>query len=48
MEERSVHRVVNLISDRDQGILNMSVDDARRLLLSDDPKAALAIRALAQ
>ena len=44
MEERAVHRVVNLILDQDQGILNMSVADARRLLLSDDATAVLAIR----
>ena len=41
--ERAVHRVVNLIPDEDQHVLNMTVDEARRRLLADDPVAALGI-----
>lgn len=44
MLDRALHRVVDLIRDEDQHILNMSVEDARRLLLADDPTAGLAIR----
>lgn len=44
MRERPVHRVVNLIRDDEQQILNMTVDEARRLLLSDDPAAILKVR----
>ena len=39
INERSVDGVVNLIPD-DQHILNMTVDEARRRLLADDPAAA--------
>jgi len=39
----AVHRVVNLISDSDQSILNMTVDDARNRMLSDDPASVLGI-----
>ena len=38
-----VHRVANLIPDEDQHILNMTVDEARRRLLADDPTAVLDI-----
>lgn len=31
--ERAIHRIVNLIPDEDQSILNMSVDEARQRLL---------------
>ncbi|MBI2401673.1 MAG: asparagine synthetase B family protein [Gemmatimonadetes bacterium] len=44
MPERPVHRVLNLIPDDQQHILNLSVEEARRLLLSPDPCAALEIR----
>ncbi len=44
MTDRPIHRVVNLISDADQQILNMSVAEARRLLLADDPGAVSRIR----
>ena len=44
IHERSVHRVENLIPDEDQHILNMTVDEARRRLLADDPAAVLDIR----
>ena len=40
---RAVHRVVTLVPDADQHILNMTVDEARRRLLSDDPTAVLDI-----
>ncbi len=43
MIERAVHRVVNLVPDGDQGILNMTVDEARQLLLSRDPTSLLQI-----
>ena len=39
----AVHRVVNLIPDSDQSILNMTVDDARNRMLSDDPASVLGI-----
>src|SRR5437764_1252659 len=39
----TIARVVNLIPDEDQHILNLAVDDARRLLLSDDPRDVLQI-----
>ena len=39
IDERSVDGVVNLIPD-DQHILDMTVDEARRRLLADDPAAA--------
>jgi asparagine synthase (glutamine-hydrolysing) len=39
----TIARVVNLISDGDQHILNLTVDDARRLLLSDEPRDVLQI-----
>ena len=39
----AVHRVVNLIPDADQSILNMSVDAARERIISGDPDAVLGI-----
>src|SRR4051812_1929082 len=39
----TVARVLNLIPDEDQQILNLSVEDARRLLLSGDPRDVLRI-----
>ena len=42
--ERAVHRLVNLIPDSDQSILNMSVEGARDRILSADPEAVLDIR----
>lgn len=39
----AVHRVVNLIPDSDQSILNMTVDDARDRVLSDDSASVLGI-----
>jgi len=44
MQERHIHRVVNLIDDDDQLIHGMSVAAARRLLLADDPTAVATIR----
>lgn len=41
--ERSVHRVVNLIEDSTQQILNMSLDEARSLLVDPRPDAVLEI-----
>ncbi len=41
--DRAVHRVVNLIPDSDQSILNMTVADARDRILSDDPASVLGI-----
>ena len=41
--DRAIHRVVNLIPDSDQTILNMTVDDARARMLSGDPAAVLGI-----
>ncbi|MFY9823890.1 MAG: asparagine synthase-related protein [Thermoanaerobaculia bacterium] len=40
----TIARVVNLIPDEDQHILNLTVDEARRLLLSDDPRDVLQIQ----
>jgi asparagine synthase (glutamine-hydrolysing) len=37
--ERAVHRILNLIPDTDQDILNMSVEEARRRIAGDDPNA---------
>ena len=39
----TIARVVKLIPDEDQHILNLAVEDARRLLLSDDPRDVLQI-----
>lgn len=41
---QSVHRIVNLIPDGAQEILNMSVEEARRRLVSDDPSTVRQIR----
>ena len=41
--ERLVHRVVNLIGDDDQHILNMGVDEARARLLDERPDALLDV-----
>ena len=40
---RPVHRVANLIPDKHQHVLNMTLDEARRRLLADDPAAVLDI-----
>ncbi|MFQ6046126.1 MAG: asparagine synthase-related protein [Gemmatimonadales bacterium] len=42
--ERAVHRIVNLIADEQQEILNMSVDEARQRIASEDPNAVREIR----
>lgn len=44
MADRPIHRIVNLIRDHDQQILNLSVAEARRLLLAEDPSAVSQIR----
>ena len=46
--ERAIHRVVNLISDEDQSILNMSVEAARDRLVRnpeslDDVQGSFAL-----
>ena len=41
--DRPVHRVVNLIEDADQRILNMTADTARALLLDARPDAMLDV-----
>ncbi len=43
LQYQTIARVLNLIPDEDQQILNLSVDDARHLLLSDDPCDVLRI-----
>jgi asparagine synthase (glutamine-hydrolysing) len=40
---QTIARVLNLVEDADQQILNLSVDDARALLLSDNPEDVLRI-----
>ncbi len=42
--DQTVHRVVNRIEDSTQGILNMSVDEAKQCLLDERPEALLAVR----
>ena len=42
--DRVIRRVVNVIDDAAQDILNMSVDEARAHLLSEQPDALLAVR----
>ena len=42
--ERVIHRVVNVIDDAAQAILNMSLDEARAHLLSEQQDALLAVR----
>ncbi len=44
MQRQTLARVLNLVSDEDQQILNLSVADARRLLLSHDPREVLRIQ----
>ena len=44
MHDQTIARVLNLVSDEDQQILNLSVADARRLLLSHDPREVLRIQ----
>ena len=44
MEPQPIHRVINLIGDDEQHIFNMTVDEARRLLLSDDRAAIAQVR----
>ena len=41
--ERPVHRVVNLIGDDEQHILNMDVDEARARLLDERSDALLDV-----
>ena len=43
ISERPVHRLANLIPDEDQHVLNMTLDEARGRLVSDDPAAVLGI-----
>lgn len=43
MQHLPIARVVDLVADEDQRISNLSVAEARRLLLADDPAAVLAI-----
>lgn len=43
MQYKTIARTLNLVADADQQILNLSVDDARALLLSDIPEEVLKI-----
>ncbi len=43
MRHQTIARVLNLIPDEDQQILNMAVDDARALLLAENPADVLKI-----
>ncbi|HEY4564824.1 MAG TPA: asparagine synthase-related protein [Thermoanaerobaculia bacterium] len=43
MHHQTIARVLNLIPDEDQQILNMTVDDARALLLAESPADVLRI-----
>ncbi len=43
MQYKTIARVLNLVADADQQILNLSVDEARALLLSDNPEDVLRI-----
>ena len=43
MHHQTIARVLNLIPDEDQQILNMTVDDARALLLAENPADVLRI-----
>jgi asparagine synthase (glutamine-hydrolysing) len=43
LQHQTIARVLNLIPDEDQQILNLSVEEARRLLLADDPRDVLRI-----
>ncbi len=42
--DRPIHRIVNLIEDNAQNLLNMSVDEARARLLDPRPEALLEVR----
>ncbi|HYO14634.1 MAG TPA: asparagine synthase-related protein [Thermoanaerobaculia bacterium] len=44
MRHQAIARILNLIADQDQQILNLPVDDARALLLSEDPRDVLKIQ----
>ena len=43
MRHQTIARILNLVADEDQQILNLSVDGARALLLSEDPADVLKI-----
>ncbi|HTG33488.1 MAG TPA: asparagine synthase-related protein [Thermoanaerobaculia bacterium] len=43
MRHQTIARILNLVADEDQQILNLSVDGARALLLSEDPADVLRI-----
>jgi asparagine synthase (glutamine-hydrolysing) len=43
LRHQTIARIFNLVADEDQQILNLSVDDARALLLSEDPADVLRI-----
>lgn len=42
--ERPLHPIINLVPDESQHVLNMQLEEARRRLLSADPRAVLDIR----
>lgn len=44
MSDVALHRVVNLVRDEDQSVLNMPLEEARRRLFSDDPGALEGVR----
>jgi asparagine synthase (glutamine-hydrolysing) len=44
VQQKAIARVRNLVPDEDQHLLNLSADDARALLLAEDPAAALKIQ----
>ncbi len=43
MQHKPIARIVNLVRDEDQHILNLPLEEARQLLLADDPAAVLGI-----
>jgi asparagine synthase (glutamine-hydrolysing) len=43
LRHQTIARILNLVADEDQQILNLSVDDARALLLSESPADVLQI-----
>jgi asparagine synthase (glutamine-hydrolysing) len=43
LRHQTIARILNLVADEGQQILNLSVDDARALLLSEDPADVLRI-----
>jgi asparagine synthase (glutamine-hydrolysing) len=43
LRHQTIARILNLVADEDQQILNLSVDGARALLLSEDPADVLRI-----